>query len=86
MAWGISAAVLGTFVYWLLLHFQPSSFVAVIVLATATVVLVNPCWAMITAYINERFHHGMRASGFGLGYSLAVVPAFYASTRTSSAT
>ena len=79
MAWGISAAVLGTFVYWLLLHFQPSSFVAVIVLATATVVLVNPCWAMITAYINERFHTEMRASGFGLGYSLAVViPAFYA--------
>jgi MFS family permease len=79
IAWGISAAVLGTFVYWLLLHYQPSSFVAVIVLAAATVTLVNPCWAMITAYINERFHTEMRASGFGLGYSLAVViPAFYA--------
>jgi MFS family permease len=79
IAWGVSAAVLGTFVYWALLHFQPSSLVAVILLASATVVLVNPCWAMITAYINERFHTGMRASGFGLGYSLAVViPAFYA--------
>jgi hypothetical protein len=34
---------------------------------------------MITAYINERFHTGVRASGFGLGYSLAVIlPAFYA--------
>jgi hypothetical protein len=51
----------------------------VIVLASATIALVNPCWAMITAYINERFHTEMRASGFGLGYSLAVViPAFYA--------
>ena len=34
---------------------------------------------MITAYINERFHTGVRASGFGLGYSLAVIlPSFYA--------
>jgi MFS family permease len=79
IAWGVSAAVVGTFVYWLLLHFQPSSMVAVTVLASATVALVNPCWAMITAYINERFHTGVRASGFGLGYSLAVIiPSFYA--------
>jgi MFS family permease len=79
IAWGVSAAVLGTFAYWTLLHFTPSSLVTVIVLAAATVVLVGPCWAMITAYINERFHTEMRASGFGLGYSLAVViPAFYA--------
>jgi MFS family permease len=79
MAWGVSAAVLGTFVYWLLLHFKPSALGAVIVLAATAVVLVNPCWAMITAYINERFHTGIRASGFGLGYSLAVIiPSFYA--------
>jgi hypothetical protein len=33
----------------------------------------------VTTYINERFHTSVRASGFGLGYSLAVVlPAFYA--------
>ena len=32
---------------------------------------------MITAYINERFHTGVRASGFGLGYSLAaILPSF----------
>jgi MFS family permease len=79
MVWGVSAAVFGTAVYWVLLHYKPSALVAVIVLVSTTVVLVNPCWAMITAYINERFHTGMRASGFGLGYSLAVViPAFYA--------
>ncbi|WP_239028444.1 hypothetical protein [Pseudonocardia acidicola] len=30
-------------------------------------------------YINERFQTGIRATGFGLGYSLAVViPSFYA--------
>jgi MFS family permease len=79
IGWGISAAVLGTLVYWALLHFRPSSLVAVILLTAALVTLVAPCWAMITAYINERFHTGIRASGFGLGYSLAVIiPAFYA--------
>jgi MFS family permease len=79
IAWGLSAAVVGTFVYWMLLHFTPSALAAVIVLSAAVVVLVNPCWAMITAYINERFHTGVRASGFGLGYSLAVIiPSFYA--------
>jgi len=79
IAWGLSAAVLGTFVYWVLLHFKPSALPAAILLTAATVVLVGPCWAMITAYINERFHTGVRASGFGLGYSLAVIlPSFYA--------
>ena len=52
---------------------------AVIALVTLTVLSVNACWGMITAYINERFHTGVRASGFGLGYSLAVIlPSFYA--------
>ena len=79
IAWGMSSAVLGTFVYWVLLSATPSALVAVIALAALLVVLVGPCWAMITAYINERFHTGIRASGFGLGYSLAVVaPSFYA--------
>jgi len=79
IAWGISAAVLGTLVYWTLLSSTPSALAAVIALTALTVVLVGPCWGMITAYINERFHTGIRASGFGLGYSLAVViPSFYA--------
>jgi MFS family permease len=79
MAWGISAAVLGTIVYWALLTSKPSSLAAAIVLTAVLVALVGPCWGMITAYINERFHTGIRASGFGLGYSLAVVlPSFYA--------
>jgi MFS family permease len=79
IAWGLNAAVVGTIVYAVLIATKPSALVAVIVLSAAVVVLVNPCWAMITAYINERFHTGVRASGFGLGYSLAVViPSFYA--------
>jgi MFS family permease len=35
-------------------------------------------WGIAAAYINERFKTSVRASGFGLGYSLAaIIPAFY---------
>src|SRR5207237_406462 len=30
-------------------------------------------WGIVTTYINERFATGIRASGYGIGYSLAVV-------------
>ena len=47
-------------------------------LTTITTVLVVAPGALSTVYINERFQTGVRASGFGLGYSLAIVlPAFY---------
>jgi hypothetical protein len=43
-----------------------------------TTVLVVAPGALGTVYINERFRTTVRASGFGLGYSLAIVlPAFY---------
>ena len=79
IAAGLWAATVGTTFYYLLLSLKPSALVAVIALVTLTVLSVNACWGMITAYINERFHTGARASGFGLGYSLAVIlPSFYA--------
>jgi MFS family permease len=79
IVWGLWAAIAGTAFYYLLLSLKPSALVAVIGLVTLTVLSVNTCWGMITAYINERFHTGVRASGFGLGYSLAVIlPSFYA--------
>jgi MFS family permease len=79
MAWGIVAAVVGTFFYWLLLSNKPESLLPVVVLMSLTAVFVFSNWGITTAYINERFHTGVRASGFGLGYSLAVIlPAFYA--------
>ena len=48
------------------------------VLATVAIVLTVSGWGLLSAYINERFATGVRASGFGIGYSLAVViPSFY---------
>ena len=48
---------------------------------TLLVVLINlcatPAWAIVTAYINERFPTSVRATGYGIGYSAAmIVPAF----------
>lgn len=78
MASSAVSAVLGTFFYYQLLNAQPGDIVTVGVLATITTVLVVSPGALGTVYINERFQTGVRASGFGLGYSLAIVlPAFY---------
>jgi hypothetical protein len=41
--------------------------------------LVTAPWGVIITYINERFVTDVRATGFGLGFSLSVViPSFYA--------
>lgn len=72
------SAVLGTFFYYLLINTAPGNLPKIILLTTVTTVLVVAPGALSTVYINERFQTGVRASGFGLGYSLAIVlPAFY---------
>ncbi len=79
IAYGLVAAVVGTFLYYLLLSAPPQSLLLVILLTTVITLLVVSCWGLTTAYINERFHTGIRASAFGIGYSLAVVlPSLYA--------
>lgn len=78
MASSAASAVLGTFFYYQLLNATPGDIFSVGLLATITTVLVVSPGALGTVYINERFQTGVRASGFGLGYSLAIVlPAFY---------
>ena len=39
----------------------------------------SPVWGVGPTYVNERFHTGVRALAYGLGYSLTVIiPSFYA--------
>jgi MFS family permease len=79
IAASIIMAIVGTFLYYVLMGTTPQNLFTVIVLVTIITVLVTWVWALATVYINERFHTGVRASGFGIGYSLAVIlPAFYA--------
>ncbi len=81
------SAVLGTFFYYLLISTAPSNLIMVILLTTITTVLVVAPGALGTVYINERFQTGVRASGFGLGYSLAIIlPAFYVFYQAGLAT
>ncbi|MDQ3639487.1 MAG: MFS transporter, partial [Actinomycetota bacterium] len=72
-------ATVGTFLYYWLISTAPNNLFVIILLVTAIVTVVTAPWGLTTSYINERFQTGVRASGFGLGYSLAVIPpAFYA--------
>ena len=87
IAYGLVAAVGGTFLYYLLLSTPPQNLFMVILLTTAIALLVVSCWGISTAYINERFRTGIRASAFGIGYSFAVVlPALYAYYQAGLAT
>jgi MFS family permease len=78
IASGLVMAVIGTFLYYLLLSVPPQSLFLVILLTTIIAVLIVSPWGLATAYITERFHTDVRASAFGIGYSLAVVlPSLY---------
>ena len=79
----VSAATLGTLCYYLLLNTVPGDLPRIMLLTTLTTVLVVAPGALGTVYINERFRTTVRASGFGLGYSLAIIlPAFYVFYQT----
>ncbi|MGH8783003.1 MFS transporter [Paraburkholderia sp.] len=52
---------------------------AIIALVCVLAVLVTSPWGVIVTYINERFVTDVRATGFGVGFSLSVIiPSFYA--------
>lgn len=76
---GAAMLVIGALALISVVRFGPANS-AVAAAGTITLVLVAICpWAVLPAYINERFPTSVRASGYGLAYSLAVVlPSFYA--------
>lgn len=87
MIWGGISGIGGTAVYALLLVLRPTNLFVVMVMVTVLALLVVSVWGLATVYINERFKTGIRATGFGLGYSLAVViPSFYAFFQSGLAT
>jgi MFS family permease len=76
---GVLTATATAVVYGLVIGLAVRSFPLALLGVVAMNLLAISCWGVVTTYINERFHTGVRSSGFGLGYSLAVVlPAFYA--------
>lgn len=76
--YGIVVAIAGAISYGLILQYGHNFAVAIILGAIVGVCTICT-FAPIAAYLTERFPAGIRASGYGVGYSLAVVvPAFYA--------
>jgi MFS family permease len=74
---GLAGCTVGPLLYYILVRTGYRNTVELVVLVTLINLCATPVWAIITAYINERFSTGVRASGYGLGYSLAtIIPAF----------
>ncbi|WP_130835352.1 MFS transporter [[Erwinia] mediterraneensis] len=72
-------ATLGAAILWALLHLPNLSLPAIMLLVSLLAVLVTSPWGVIVTYINERFVTDVRATGFGIGFSLSVIlPSFYA--------
>ncbi|WP_026964414.1 MFS transporter [Alicyclobacillus pomorum] len=75
----IIATVVGGSLNYFLLHHAWQGVWGIMLLTVLIEAIVGNIWGLATTYINERFHTSVRASGFGLGYSLAVIlPSFYA--------
>ena len=76
---GVLIASVGATILYTLLHHNDLSLPVVILLVGTLAVLVTSPWGVIVTYINERFATDVRATGFGVGFSLSVViPSFYA--------
>lgn len=75
---GLAMAVFGALAYAMLMY-AGDDLVTAIVLATVVEILLIGTFGAIASYLTERFPVEIRASGYGVGYSLAlIVPAFYA--------
>jgi MFS family permease len=77
---GVWTAVLGTLFYYLMLAnaISGGTLLLTIVLYTVALCLAISPWGIVTTYLNERFPTGVRASGYGIGYSLAaILPSFF---------
>lgn len=74
---GVAGSTVGPMLYLILVRSGYRSTTQLIVLFTLVNICSTPVWAIVTAYLNERFTTGIRASGYGISYSAAtIIPAF----------
>ncbi len=72
-------AVVGSALLYILNTRQGMPLPVIVALVCLLAVLVTSPWGVIVTYINERFVTDVRATGFGVGFSLSVIiPSFYA--------
>ena len=76
---GVLIATVGVALMAVLVNGRGLPLGVVIVVVCAFSVVVTAPWGVVLPYITERFRTDVRASGFGLGFSVSVViPSFYA--------
>jgi MFS family permease len=76
---GVLIATVGVALLYTLTHSAGLALPLIILLVCLLAILVTAPWGVIITYINERFATDVRATGFGIGFSLSVVlPSFYA--------
>ena len=74
---GLAGLTIGPILYYVLVRSGYQSALQVTLLVTSINLCATPVWAIVTSYIIERFPTGVRASGYGVGYSAAtIIPAF----------
>lgn len=74
---GVAGCTVGPASYYLLVRSGYRNTAELIVLVALVIFCSMSIWANITAYLSERFSTGVRASGYGVGYSAAIIlPAF----------
>jgi MFS family permease len=72
-------ATVGAYLFYLLSNANGMPLPVIVLLVCVLAVLVTSPWGVIVTYINERFVTDVRATGFGVGFSLSVIiPSFYA--------
>ncbi|UVI30635.1 MFS transporter [Paenibacillus spongiae] len=73
LIFGILSFTLSPIFYYMLLNGGYQNTTKLIVLVVLVNCLAIPVFGVLTSYISERFSTGVRASGYGIGYSLALV-------------
>lgn len=74
---GLAGCTVGPVLYYVLVRSGYRNPIELVVLVTLINLCATPVWALVTAYINERFATSVRACGYGIGYSAAtIIPAF----------
>lgn len=72
-------ATVGAYLFYKLSTANDMSLPGIVLLVCVLAVLVTSPWGVIVTYVNERFVTDVRATGFGVGFSLSVIiPSFYA--------
>lgn len=72
-------ATVGAGILYALTNAQGMPLPTIILLVCLLSILVTAPWGVLVTYINERFVTEVRATGFGVGFSLSVIiPSFYA--------